>query len=167
MNLNSKLRIGFVWNIEHIRKGVVIGTEPVCNLIPTEGLDHILSVLLKGGTQRLDWYIALFEGNYTPVAGLTAANFVANATECTAYIEATREAWVGGAVSGGAVSNTNSKAEFTFNAIKTVYGGVLISSATKGSSTGEILSAVRFSTAKPMESGDILRIAAGITLVPV
>lgn len=165
--MDSKCRLGFVWDIEHIREGRVLSVERVLNLVPTEGMNHVLSVVLNGGTQRLAWFIAPFEGNYTPVAGLTAATFVADATECTAYAETARVAWVGGAVSGGAVSNTASKAVFTFNASKLVYGGVLVSTSTKGASTGEILSAVRFPTAKQMENLDILRIASGITLVAV
>lgn len=165
MNLITKLPIGFVWHVQHKRAGRLLSEETIHNLIPTEGLNHILSIVLKAGTQQTNWYVALFEGNYTPVLGDTAANFAANATECTAYDSATRPAWTGGSVSGGAVSNTASKAEFVMSADKTVYGAALLSSSTKSGTSGVLLSNVRFSTAKVLETDDTLDVAVGITLV--
>lgn len=165
MNVNNTLPVGFEWRIRQTRGGVLIAEETVKNLVPTEGLNHILSVILKGGTQVPTWYIALFEGNYTPVLGLTAATFAANATECTAYDAANRVTWVGGSVSGGAVSNAASLAEFVMSAAKTVYGCALLSASTKGATTGTLLSAVRFSTAKVLEDNDTLDVGVGLTLV--
>lgn len=88
----STVRVGFTYLVEHVRGGVVIDREVVHNLVPTEGLNYILEAALRGGAALSTWYIALFEGNYTPVAGVTAATFPAAATECTAYDQATRVA---------------------------------------------------------------------------
>ena len=167
MELNEKLPVRFKYLVEVIRAGVVIDSETVDNIVPTEGLNHILNTVLKGGTPIAAWYVGLFEGNYTPVAGLTAATITGAATECTAYAESTRVAWTGGTVASGAVDNTASKAEFSINAAKTVYGGFLISASAKSATTGTLISAVRFATAKVLESGDVLRITAGLTLTPV
>lgn len=165
--LNGELRFGFRWTAEHVRDGVVINddTEPVCNLVPTEGLNHILSVILKAGTPVSTWYGALFKGNYTPVAGVTAASVVAAATEATEYTSATRLAWVGGTVVGGAVDNVASKFEFTMNAGVTIYGAMLLPNSTKGNGTAPLLSIVRFPTAKVLVNTDILRVSAGLILV--
>jgi hypothetical protein len=159
------LQSGFTYYVDHVRNGEVIGTDEVHNLIPTEGLNHILSVVLKAGTQQTNWYVGLFEGNYTPTATITAATVTATATECTAYTEATREAWVGGTVANGFVTNTDSRAEFTMNATKAVYGAFVVSSATKSSGSGVLISIARFPTVKNVESGDLLRVRAEFTNV--
>ena len=53
------------------------------NLIPTEGLNHILGVALYSTSKINTWYVAPFSGNVTPGAGWTAANFASTATEIT------------------------------------------------------------------------------------
>ena len=155
-----------VFDVEHRRGGDLIGRDISPNLVVTEGLNSILSVVLAGGTQINPWYLSPFEGNYTPVAGLTAATFTAAATECTAYDEAARVAYVEAAPSGGVITNAASRAEFTFNATKTIYGAFIVSSSVKAGNTGVLLSIARFNTAKTMESGTQFSVAAGITLVP-
>lgn len=143
---------------------VVLSVEDVHNIIPTEGIDYILGASLKGVSQVSSWFIALFEGNYTPVAGITAATFPAGATECTAYTEANRVPWVGGSVSGGSVSNSASKAAFSMNATKTVYGIAQTSLAAKGGTTGVLVSVARFAAAKAVVADDILNVTSTITL---
>jgi hypothetical protein len=165
MELAANTKVAFEWEVSVERDGLVLWTERVKNLVPTEGLNHLLGVTLKGAGQQSTWYIGVFEGNYTPSAGVTAATIVANSTESTAYDEANRPTWVGGSVTGGAVSNADSPAEFTFNDTKTIYGGFLVSSSTKGGGGGSLLSVVRFSTAKALEATDVLKITAGITAV--
>ncbi|MEF8755940.1 MAG: hypothetical protein V5B60_18740 [Accumulibacter sp.] len=158
------LRVGFEHVVEHIRNGKLIDVETVHNLVPTEGLNHILNVALRAGSPTPNWYVALFEGNYTPVAGLTAATFPSAATECTAYDEANRVLWVPAAASGGIVTNAASKAVFTMNATKTVYGVVMSSLLTKGGTTGTLVSAVRFASSKSVFDDDLLQVTSSITM---
>lgn len=165
--MNQQLNGGFEYLVEVLRNGEVISSERVHNLMPTEGLDHILSVAMKGGSQVPTWYIGLFEGNYTPVATDTAATLPGLATESTAYDEATRVAWNEGSIVTGALSNSASKAEFTANAVKTIYGGFISSNQTKGSTTGVLLSVVRFGSPKTLEAGSVLRVTAGFTLTSI
>lgn len=186
-HLKSAAAGGFKYNVEHIRSvermqamglsieglqrkdfngvdSVVLSTEDVSNIIPTEGLDYVVGAALKGVSQISSWFIALFEGNYTPVAGVTAATFPAAATESTAYAETNRVAWTGGAVSGGSVSNTASKAVFTMNATKTIYGIAQTSLLTKSGTTGTLVSVARFAAAKSVVADDILNVTSTITL---
>lgn len=164
--MKSKLKGGFVYLVETIDKaGNVRESETITNIMPTEGINHTLGVTLKGTAQISAWFVGLYEGNYTPVAGDTAATFSASATESSAYAEATRPALVLGSVVAGAVDNTASLAEFTMNASKTFYGGFVSSAAAKGSTSGVLLSAVRFASPKVLSSGEILRVTAGFTLV--
>lgn len=187
METNGMLKGGFKYNIEHIRSvermkamglsieglerkdfegvdSVVLSTEDVTNLIPTEGLNYILGAALTGVSQISAWYIALFEADYTPVAGITAASFTADSTESTAYDEATRVAWTAGSIAAGAVSNTASKAVFTMNTTKTIYGIGQLSASAKSATTGTLVSAARFASSKAVVDNDILNVTSSFTL---
>jgi len=166
--MKSEIRGGFNYLVQILdQHGNVRESEVVHNLMPTEGLNHMLGVTLKGVAQVAAWYVGVFEGNYTPVPGDTAAAFPASATESTAYAEATRRALTLGSVVAGAVDNSASRAEFTLNAAKTLYGGFISSASAKGATSGVLLSAVRFSSPKVLASGEVLRVTAGFTLVSV
>lgn len=56
-----------------IRAGRVIEEFEDHNLVVNEGLNSLLNIMFNGSTQITTWYLGLFEGNYTPVSGLTAA----------------------------------------------------------------------------------------------
>jgi hypothetical protein len=84
-------------------KGVAVGGEYVHgvngkdwrtdhNLIVDEGLIYITGVALGATVKISNWYLALFSGNVTPVAGWTAATFTATATEVTSGTEGYSEA---------------------------------------------------------------------------
>jgi hypothetical protein len=162
--IESQMEIGFVYEVEHIRDGEIIGYEKLHNLVPLEGRQHILSIIGNAGTQVTTWYVGLFEGNYTPVAGDTMAAFPAAATECTAYSESVRQEWIEAAPSAGVITNSASKASFTANTTKTAYGAFLSSSSVKGGTSGTLLSAGRFATSKAVDSGDVLRVTGSLTL---
>lgn len=137
------------------------------NLVPTQGLDWVLSVLVKNSTPVATWYIAPFEGNYTPAAGLTAATFTATATEFTSYDEAARVEFNEGAVSGGSVSNSANKADFTISTgvtNKALYGVALLSASAKSATTGTILAATRFAATRLVNATDVLTVQYTLTL---
>lgn len=164
--LHSRAEMGFTFYVEVLdRHGRVGQREVVHNLIPQEGLDHTMGVVFKSATQVPTWYIALYEGNYTPVPGTKASTFPTDATECTAYSQSTRVEFNEGAVITGSVDNSANRAEFTFTQSKTVYGGVISSAAAKGATTGVLISAVRFSSPKVLETGDTLRVIAANSLI--
>lgn len=165
--MNEQIAAGFTYLVEVVKDGLVVDSEVVRNLIPTEGLDHIINVTLNGGAQNSAWYVGLFEGNYTPIPSDTAATFPAVATECTAYSETSRQAWTGGSIVTGSVSNSASRAEFTSTTNKTVYGGFVTSASAKGGTTGTLISVVRFSSPKTFDSGSVLRVTAGFTMTSV
>jgi hypothetical protein len=162
--ISENCQMGFVYTVEHLRDGKVIDTETVHNLVPTVGMNHILDVIFRSATAYANWYIGLYESNYVPVAADTLVTLLANGTECTAYAETTREVFTSAAASGGVISNTASKAEFTMNATKTLYGGFLTSNSVKLSDTGMLVSAVKFASPKSVTAGDVLRVTAGLTL---
>lgn len=159
----TAMAVGGVFSFELVRDGVVIDQWSEHNLVTTEGLNHLLNVTFKGSTQASTWYVGLFEGNYTPVAGDTAATFPASATESTAYDETTRQLWNTDAVSSGAVNNGTNKAIFTINATKTLYGMFLTSASAKSATSGTLFSATRFSTSRSVIDNDELRVTYTLT----
>ena len=138
------------------RNGQIIDEFDVHNLVVDEGLNKLLNVMFNADTQVTTWYLSLFEGNYTPVAGITAATIVAAATECTAYANATRPDYVEVTSTAKSITNAASRASFVFTAAKTIYGAFLTSVNTKSSTSGVLFAAARFSSAKSVEIGDEL-----------
>lgn len=162
--IEEKQTVGFEYTFEVLKDGEVIDSWTEKNLVPTEGLNHILGVVLKGVSPVTTWYLGLYEGNYIPLPGDTAATFPGAATECTSYLGSTRPPIVFGTVAGGAVDNSSNKVEVEFTANKTVYGGTINSAAAKGATSGVLLSAVRFGAPKVLDTSSILRVTAGIVL---
>lgn len=160
---NSQVKMGGIFSCEHIRDGEVIDAWEDHNLVVNEGLNHILDVQFHAATQITTWYLAPFEGNYTPVATLTAATVTAAATECTAYDEATRVEYVEAAPAAQAITNSASKATFTFNATKTIYGMFLGSASAKSATSGKLFSAARFSASKAVVAADQLLVTYTFT----
>lgn len=153
---SSKLLVGGTYHGQIIRNGEVIDEWSDHNLVVNEGLNHILNTQFAAGTPVTTWYLGLFEGNYTPVATVTAATIASASTECTAYAATTRPEFQEAAASGQSITNSANRASFVFNATKTIYGALLISDATKGGTSGTLFSAARFSTSKAVVSGDEL-----------
>lgn len=167
MNAMDNTHVGFEYLVETFKDGELVDSFTVHNLMPTEGVNAMLNTMFKSASQVGTWYIGLYEGNYTPVIGDTAATFPGAATETTAYIAATRVAWVPGTPSAGILDNSASKAEFDMNAAKTIYGAFMSSASAKGATSGVLVSAVRFPSPRVLDSDSILKITAGITLTSV
>lgn len=85
--------------------------------------------------------------------------------ETTAYDESVRQTLTLGSVSGQSVSNTASKAVFTISATKTISGAFLITNSTKGGTSGIIMGAAFFSTARDVLDDDTLNVTVTLTAV--
>ncbi len=162
--MNQKLPFHFTYLIEVVKDGVVVDSEVVDNIVPTEGLNHVLNTVFKGGAQISSWYLGVFKGNYTPVPGDTAATLPGAAVESADYTGTNRPAFVPGSVAGGAVSNSATVAEFSFSVPAVIYGGFMTSAQARGATTGVLMSVVKFASAKSVDAGALLRVTAGITL---
>lgn len=156
---------GVIYTMELLRGGAVIDSETIHNIMPAQGRNHMVSVVMKGATPAPAWYIGLFEGNYVPVDADIAASFPTLATESTAYAPPTRASFTSGVVSAGAVDNTASRAEFTFTSAKTIYGAFMTSGQAKGAVTGTLLSAARFISPKAVQVDDVLRVTASLSVI--
>lgn len=153
---SSSIVVGGMYRGQIIRDGKIIDEFEDHNIVVNEGLNHILNVEFNGLTQVGTWYVGIFEGNYTPVASVTAATIASASTECTAYTSSTRPEYVEATSTAQSITNAASRASFVFNATKTIYGAFLVSTSTKSGTSGVLFSAARFSSSKAVESGDEL-----------
>lgn len=135
------------------------------NLIPDEGLVQFLGEVLQNPSAPAHvaaWYVMLHSGTGTPTAALTAANYDATLSEITSgsegYSEATRVAWAPDAtdIVNTEVTNLASPATFTIVTASSliVNGAGMTSIATKGSTSGVLLSAGKFSTPRTLSNTD-------------
>lgn len=144
-----------------------LGVVRTCNLLTTEGINHMLSVAVAGGSQYTTWYIAPFSGTDTPLDTWTASSFATAATELsTAYSEATRVAFNESAPSSKSTNNTANPAVFTAASDSvTIWGVGLLSHSTKRSTSGVLLSAAKYSVARSLPTtGDTLGVKYTLSL---
>lgn len=143
--------------------GVLKWVEDFANLVVTEGRNKYLDATLKTGLASPAWYVGLVDNaGYTAyAAGDTAAQI--NGTngwdESSAYSEAARQTFTPGTISAGSVDNSASKAVFSINGTVTVRGAFLVSSSTKGGTTGTLLGVGDFTGgSRSLINGDTLNV---------
>ena len=146
--------------------------ESTANLLPTQGLNYLLETSLRNGAQQTQWYLAIFSGAYTPVAGVTASTFTSSATEITSasegYTETTRRPWTSVAASGGVTDNVADRAAFTIASANevTIRGAALLSDPVKGGTNGVLMSIARFTNARTESSGNVFNLGYRVRLRP-
>lgn len=146
---DSKMHVGGAFRHTLIKADGSIDTCIDPNRVVKEGLNYLLNAAFAGGSQIANFYVAPFSGNVTPDANWTGANFVANATEFTAYTAGTRLPWTVVASTNQAVGNSAAipAATLTLNAAGgpfNIYGIALVEAQAKGAVTGKLISATRF-----------------------
>lgn len=103
--------------------------------------------LLNGETSPVgQWYLAPFGNNYVPDGTETAATAPSLTGELTNYDGLRKEFNGVFALAGGGnatIANTASKASFTFDADTMVYGVIMTSVSTKGSTSGVVRYVIR------------------------
>ncbi len=133
------------------------------NILPDEGLNYILDIVMLGNpTAPTDFFVMLHSGTGTPTAAITAANYDATVSEITSasegYSEANRVTWVGDAVDVANTEITNAAAPATFTIVTAsslaVNGAGLTTISTKGSTSGKLMSAGKFSATRNLANTD-------------
>lgn len=167
-NMAGKMALGSVWAWEHWRHGKLLSTWKEPNIMTDQGIEYIMDSSLSGASPITSWYVSVFEDNYTPLSTNTYAT--PGHTECTAYDESTRPAWTEVGISSKIITNSASKATFTFNATKTIYGGSLVgggsAASTKADTAGGgtlVCSSVFTTGSKAVVSTDVLKVTVTIT----
>jgi len=153
---------------DRINGGQWSGSNP--NLIPVEGLAHLLNVALGTTAKPAGYYLALFSGTTAPAANWTAASFAAVASEIVSltegYTAATRPVWTPVNTATGSIDNIASPAEVTIATSGTlnVTGLALLTSNARGGSTGVLVSAAKFAAARTFQNGDTYEIGYRLNL---
>ncbi len=156
-----------VWDVEHWRKGQLLGHTRDHNICTDEGLDALLDIMFHAATQLTTWYVLIFETDTTPAAGTTYA--VPVWTESAAYDEATRPEYNEAAASSKVTTNSANKATFTISATKTIYGAALVAGGTDANTKsdaaggGTLYCAAKFASAKACVDDDVLKVTIAIT----
>lgn len=163
---SSILGTGFRYDCEIVAPDGEIITFTEHNLLPQVSIDLIAGLIRATAAPIGSWYVGIFEGNYVPTSDVDASDLPGVVGECTAYNELTRPSWVHAYDNVSAIDNAASKAVFTMNAAKRIYGAFIVSSNVKAGNTGTLLSIARFSTPKDVDIGSVFSIIAGLTLVP-
>lgn len=167
--ITDRLKASGLWRVEcRDKDGNLKWTEEVKNIITTEGKNDALTQYLKGSSYTATWYVGLIDNaSFSAIAvGDTAAQIGGTNgwTECTGYSNSTRVTWTGGTASAGSIDNSASAAVFNINATKTVNGAFLVSTNTKGGTTGKIYAEVSFGSTRSVISGDTLTVTYTLTL---
>lgn len=158
--------VGVQYHYELVdRHGAVIDSWEDHNLVPLVGLNQITNAAFGDVSPIGTFYMGLFSNNYLPVMGATAADLPSVVGEFVGYSQATRPIW-NRVSNDGVQSNAASRAEFTVSANARLYGGFLVSDATKGGGTGVLLSVARFSSPRDVEAGMTLRVRGDFSLIP-
>lgn len=146
-----------VYRAQHFRKGRLIDEWEFENSVVNQGLIAMMNIMFAGVSVVSNWYIGVFQNNYTPVATDTAASIVGNAGEFTGYSGGARPSFTPAqATSSPTITNTASQATFNFTGSATLTGAFLISSATPGSNSGTLYSAAQFGSSKSVANLDTI-----------
>ena len=141
-----------------------------CNLLPSEGILSILETYFSATAKQAAFYLSLYTGNATPASTWTAANYDSNATESTSqtegYTGTIRPTWTPGAAAANTIGNLASRASYTIAATTTVtfYGAGLHSTQTRGSTSGVLVSATRFTAARTLNDTDTFELGYEVQL---
>jgi len=151
-----------IWEVVcYDSNGVEKWREKNKNLVTTEGLNHVLSITLDGGTQITAWYVGL-AGAGTKAAADTMSSHSGWAVVVD-YSESVRQTLTLGTASSGSIDNTSNKAAFSINGTATVAGAFITSSSTKSGTSGTLYGAVDFSSSRSVISGDTLTVTVTLT----
>lgn len=160
----SEIKQGFknIYSVECWRDGIKVWEELNFNLITNEGLDNILQEYLKGAAYTATFFAGL-KGSGTPAATDTLSSHP-SWNEVTDYT-GTRKTIILGAVSGGAVDNSASRAQFDITGTATV-AGVFVCTVTSGTA-GVLYGVADFGAPRAVEASDTLIVTTAFTAASV
>ena len=156
------------WKWDHYRNGKLIDQWEYDNFCSDEGLNHMLDTSFHDKANIHPWYVEIFESDTTPDADTTYA--VPVYTPSTAYDEVTRPEYVEAAAAAKVTTNTASKAVFTIDATKVIYGASLVGGGAAATTPadvaggGVLFSASKFAASKSVVDDDVLNVTIEITL---
>lgn len=134
-----------------LKTGRELWRESIHNGIPTAAANDTLSTYFSG-----NWYIGLIAAAMVEDPTDTMGSH-AGWSEYTGYTEGTRPAWNKGSPSGGQISNTSSKAQFTVPAGPVLTGAFLVNDSTKGGSSNLLWATGKFLTQQSIGTPQVVQ----------
>jgi hypothetical protein len=172
--LKPRCLVQSIYDVEHWREGELLSKTQDTNMVTNQGLDFLLDCVFGAKAKvTTAWYVLIFESDTTILATHTYA--VPGFTESSAYDEGARVEYVDVAASSQSLTNSASKAVFTIDASKTIYGAALVG-ATAGDITvisntdatnGILYCASQFGSAKSVVDNDVLNVTITLTAADV
>lgn len=155
--MNQNVQIGQVYKLECFDKnGKLKWKDGFENIVVTTGRNQYLDATLKTGVTSPTWFVGLKDAVPAIAADTIASH--AGWLELVPYSNTTRPQFVLGTIANGSVDNVASKAVFSINATATVGGAFLASNNVKNGTTGILLGAGEFASARGVISGDTLNV---------
>jgi hypothetical protein len=134
------------------------------NIVVTVGRNYYLDAAIKTGVASPTWFVGLKNATAAVAADTMSSK---GFTELVPYSDATRPSYVAGTIASGSVDNSVSKAVFNINGTSTIGGAFLVNNNTKGGTTGTLLGAGNFGTARAVENGDVLNVTVTCSITSV
>lgn len=157
MNSKESVQIAQVYQVECFDKnGKLKWQDGFENLVTIAGRNKYLDATLKTGSLSPSWFVGLKDS--VPAVAADTMSSHAGWLTLVPYSNATNPTFVPGVIANGSVDNSASKAVFNIDATATVGGAFICDSATKNGTTGILLGAGEFSTARSVISGDTLSV---------
>jgi len=134
------------------------------NIVVTTGRNQYLDATLKTGVTSPTWFVGLKNATVSVAADTIATKVF---TELVPYSNATRPAFTVGTIANGSVDNSAAKAIFTINATGVIGGAFICNNNVKSGTTGILLGAGEFATARSVEANDTLNVQITCSITSV
>ena len=158
---------------DHFRDGKLIHScDQGGNTFTTEGMAYLLNIIFGTTSKAASaiFYVGIFKNNVTPAVGDTAAAKLGAAGTYGECQDADYDSpltdkpgYTIAVTSTATCTNSASAASFTMNAGITVYGAFLSTEKAKTATTGYLMAAKKFSSARTVIADDVLSITYSIT----
>jgi hypothetical protein len=158
--------------LNHFREGKLIHSQFGTNTFTTEGMARLLNIMFGDVAKAATpiWYVGIFKNNVTPALGDTAAAKLGAAGTYGECQDAdydspltNKPSYVIVNTATAVCTNAAAAAAFTMLASITVYGAFLSTEAAKVATTGYLMCAKKFGTARAVIDNDVLSVTYVIT----
>ncbi len=165
----ARLLLANRYRFQAFRRGELLWTLEVPNLVTLEGLNEVLQQFWKGAAYTAAFFVGIVDvAGFTAFANTDTAAQIGGTnawTEISAYSQTTRPALTLGSVSGQSVDNTAAPATFTMTSAKTIKGAFISTSSVKTGTGGKLISEAAFTGGNegPLAIGDTLKVSSTLT----
>lgn len=167
---SGSVSVGGVFTVEcYDAAGQLKWKDEFHNLVVNQGLKDMNDKYFTGSGYTAAWYIGLINNSPSPTlaAGDTAAQIGGSNgwAEFTGYSQANRPtlSFSASTTADPSVISTASAAAFSITSTATIYGAFVVSSNTKGGTSGVLFSEGAFAATRSVVNGDTLNVSYSLS----